>query len=536
MELKGESEISGDLVVEGTLVHPLANKKEDAMQLTVGGTLTVPAGGWLHANERSSLLDGNFVFMAYGGAAGPSGSQCSKAYGSISDPMDLGRYSNKAKYSLCKYSGYAGGLIKIATKHLVLNGTIAARGKGCSSGGTVNIKITGSGTVTGTGLIDVSTYSSGSDYRHYEQSGGGRISLTGYSSVSADIVERAKTDGWRGAPGPFYHQEVGQLPEVIVKSTGVATSEAAVAILIPAQVRRLAIYNVKVEVDVIDAADVLVIDDLDVMAKASDTRLTIKQASLKVSATPILASHRFTILVPNGDLNVQGNLTVTASNFITVKDDIAVTGLCTVYGTLTAQAGALDIDALVVSGGTVSQVNAALLNPSTIDNVLLEVSPSTKKAAAFNVNGNIEAGEVVVKKSCSLIAKSNVTIAKNCDLGGTLKLDSEGTTLTVGHTLALIEFGLIDVKGDIHALVVVTKGGSSVKTAKTTETQVANLQIEKGSTWTMAGGRIEAGEVNLAGELTTASESSRSSAAERRLTSPQRSFGSTRRDDSMIQA
>jgi hypothetical protein len=219
VELSGECQVAGNVVVEGILTHPSTADASDALIITVGGTLAVGGTGVVSATGKSAKKVNDLSYMSYGGTACGDDS-CSSPYGDISNPMDLGSMSRGgSRGSLCGESAGGGGLIVITTNHLALNGTISARGQGCSSGGTVNIKITDSGDVTGDGLIDASVQRMDMKYA-FEKAGGGRISLTGYGSASGEIISRANVAGlnkgvgtFSDTAGTFFYKSISDAPE-----------------------------------------------------------------------------------------------------------------------------------------------------------------------------------------------------------------------------------------------------------------------------------------------------------------------------------
>merc|ERR1719345_449568 len=157
------------------------------------------------------------------------------------------------------------------------------------------------------------------------------------------------------------------------------------------------------------------------------------------------------MLVPSGSLNVQGNLTVSTSNVVTIKQDLLVTGTCEVAGALKVETGGLEVKKTLAVTGTVMQQSAVLAEPSVIEKVML-----TKGTVTFY--SDVELGEVVVEKDTLLTIKSNLTVVANCDVSGSLVMDTASTTLHVGKTLAVLQYGKLTTKGDIVARYVVTRG------------------------------------------------------------------------------
>ena len=98
---------------------------------------------------------------------------------------------------------YGGGLIRIAAGSIELDGKITACGDTHSSGGGIHLELDG-GAVTGSGVVDVG----GKRLSAADNPGnGGRISITGYSSLSAELIANARLDGNRqGVPGTLFHR------------------------------------------------------------------------------------------------------------------------------------------------------------------------------------------------------------------------------------------------------------------------------------------------------------------------------------------
>ena len=109
----------------------------------------------------------------------------SSGYGDFQNPQELGSYYSN------QFTNYAGGRIKISAGSAEINGTISARGKGCGSGGSVNIDITNGGSIKGIGSLDVSV----SPYQTYGYGSGGRVAVSGYSQLSSAIARNVVLDG-----------------------------------------------------------------------------------------------------------------------------------------------------------------------------------------------------------------------------------------------------------------------------------------------------------------------------------------------------
>jgi hypothetical protein len=242
----------------GTITHAATSNTAATVQLRVTGVMTVDSGGQINADQRSiyyrSCPDwtAGAIWPSHGGR-GQDGSAggSNDVYGNFQAVDTLGQ-ANNGRYS----SGWAGGgLIRITAGSLVLNGAIRARGYAQSTGGGIGIVITG-GSVTGTGVLDVSV-DSGSTTNAYYRAGGGRISITGYSTISDAVVANALMDGSRwygsGAGTFFYQSRYAPFGNLLV-STSAFTASALTPIL--GAIELCNITEVRARVYVVTSLDV----------------------------------------------------------------------------------------------------------------------------------------------------------------------------------------------------------------------------------------------------------------------------------------
>ena len=120
-----------------------------------------------------------------------------------------------------KYNG--GGLVHVTAQSMQIEGNITARGYLGSSGGGINLKLTG-GALEGSGVLDVGVSwdgASASDASY--KAGGGRISISGYGSISEAVVANARMNGALSgsAPGTFLHTPQGSaVGHLVVRAVG----------------------------------------------------------------------------------------------------------------------------------------------------------------------------------------------------------------------------------------------------------------------------------------------------------------------------
>jgi hypothetical protein len=232
----------------GTLTHT-ANGTTQAHKLflEVGGNVTIVSGGKIDVNEKGYQGTGRNKSSGYGMGAGDPGAgggyggiggwtsatseDGGAAYGSVTEPTDLGSSGGSSNNA---YSRRGGGAVKIAVSGAMnLEGNILARGGagygggygGGSAGGSVWITTEN---LTGSGLIAVDGGSSNSASRAGSGSGG-RIALyytekSGYTgSMTAYGGTVGDTQAQRGSAGTIYLKGNTQTHgDLIIDNNGVS--------------------------------------------------------------------------------------------------------------------------------------------------------------------------------------------------------------------------------------------------------------------------------------------------------------------------
>jgi hypothetical protein len=234
--------VTGNVTIEsgGTVTHPATNIAANAIDLSVVGSVTVMNGGQINADQRSTYKRpcptygaAGAVYPSHGGRGQDGNIDVSNdVYGNFQAVDTLGQ----SNYGAFVGGRSGGGLVRITAGSLVLNGVIQARGYRSSTGGGIGIVITG-GSVTGSGVLDVSV-DSGSTTNQYYRAGGGRISVTGYNTISDAIVANARMDGSRwydSGAGTFYHRSSSDWGNLMVKTVrynpGTVTDESRTAVI-----------------------------------------------------------------------------------------------------------------------------------------------------------------------------------------------------------------------------------------------------------------------------------------------------------------
>lgn len=192
--------------LKGTLSHAITASKKQGIQLTVTGKVTVAKSANIDVSQKSSQTkscqSGCYIGTYAGVGASVSYSRSNVPFGSVSNPDDLGVYSS--------YHGYkGGGLVMITCGSMELEGSILARGQSTSSGGTVNIKVTG-GAVTGSGTIDVGVIDATNCGNIGYGGGGGRAAITGFGSIDQAVLDNVRMDGSRtctAGAGTLFHKQ-----------------------------------------------------------------------------------------------------------------------------------------------------------------------------------------------------------------------------------------------------------------------------------------------------------------------------------------
>ncbi len=235
------------LLVEGTVTHPVGDL--GGIHLTVDGATIVASGGVINVSERGGRgghRDGNpsvlgevpnaanlgwtvaKSLIASHGTPGFS-APASAVYGDPINPLTLGSGGGAADFAQYPIGGTGGGLVRLDTGSLELNGSILANGGHGymdgnwassfgfgGSGGSVNVTIR-NGPWTGTGQIRVD--GGGADPYPDQFAGFGRIAVQGHS-----------TNGFAGSLGPAgstYLAAFGQSGELRLGNTTVTNAPGA---------------------------------------------------------------------------------------------------------------------------------------------------------------------------------------------------------------------------------------------------------------------------------------------------------------------
>ena len=274
----------------------------------------------------------------------------------------------------------------------------------------MNIKITGNGDVRGSGIIDVGvvpyTYSG---YTYY--AGGGRMSITGYGSISADIIANARMDGQahtKGGAGTFYYKKGGAATGVVlVRSTFPATY--GTSIQGPAALAAMLVDDARVTYGNKDGSKLLRVTTLDLKA-GSKASITFDGQSVSLATQPTVGSGQI-LKVNQGSLSVAGGLEIPTSAGLDVQGNITVTGSARVSGTIDHATGTLKVTE-ELTWDTNDDI------PTAVECRSLVVTAGSKQTIR---------GGVVVSENCTIAAGASVNVrggvaAKVAEIDGTLAM------------------------------------------------------------------------------------------------------------------
>ena len=452
VSLAGFSNVSGNVTIEsgGVLSHPRTNDKAKTIDLRIGGGLKVERFGLIQANEMSSFSELS-SYGNYGGSYGDTG-----GYGDFRNPDDLGAY----------YGGqYAGGRIVVQTAWMKLDGSIEARGFYRGSGGTVNIQVRG-GEVSGNGKLDVSVRNGGSSTGG---GGGGRAAVTGYSKIHPTILRHVLLYGNHGtlsSPGTFFYK-----PACDPTFGHDAECHGNLAIRSPA-------FKPKYYTHVADSGEFNSWEFQNVKVKITGTSEDASVAAVAVSShtmihTELVVEQTLRVksdiaasqsIVVNGDLMVDGHVTVPLDCALEVKKSLTIEGDFRVDGRLTTDSGGR-----ILVGG----------------NVLLSKGQTFNRELIVNGNLGIQSGASVfnellqVGKTMTVQDGAKITCTYPTFRVGDLKVDGSmefsGAVATVDRDAT--------VSGVVYHALTDDK-------AKTVDLRV------KGGLWVKSGGRIHANEMS----------------------------------------
>jgi hypothetical protein len=197
---------------------------------SVGGT----AYTYDPATDKPTLTGGATVFSggSHGGVGGNLGGIVAATYGSPFDPNTPGGSGANAVGNNCSPCRSGGGVARVVTSSLVLDGKILANGQPDSSsgaGGSIRID---AGAISGGGEI----HADGGINDTNSSAGGGRVALyyqTNSIPTSRITAATLSTRNTIGAPGTVYLRQVDAgnaklFDELIVDNLGLATSFSTV--------------------------------------------------------------------------------------------------------------------------------------------------------------------------------------------------------------------------------------------------------------------------------------------------------------------
>ena len=202
-------------------------------------------GSWQNGNGGLPRRNGNVTYGttsdvynggSYGGLGGIYTGNVNGSYGDMTDPNDLGSGGSGHPNYTGNYGGNGGGLIRLKTGMLTLNGSIVADGvggsanNGAGSGGGIRLDV---GSLTGSGTI----YARGgaSNSSSYGSGGGGRIAVYYDTNVlpTANILASGGKSGdgsnsaRNGGAGTIYLKDNAKTkPELVINNGGIATSRS----------------------------------------------------------------------------------------------------------------------------------------------------------------------------------------------------------------------------------------------------------------------------------------------------------------------
>jgi len=334
----------GLLEIDG---HPLMNTNQGGAAVLYISSLDLQAGGQLNSDGLGFGGGPGFQSNTGGTYGGIGGGNTKSAYGSLTNPVNLGSQG----------AARGGGAIIISsTGTVTLNGTISANGLSTSyggSGGTVNISCTaiaGSSTIRVNG--GASTFGGG----------GGRIAIKLSSGTSFDSLSFEAFGGstsFDGAAGTIYLEDANDganKGELIIDNNGTSTA-ANIATNISSSVTDTSVGIIKI---VDNSAAKLTIDQGgSLISTGSGTTLTIGTGTTFTNnGTLTLGGITFT---NNGTFNLGSNSLVTYTG---QSDDSSVTILTgTAYqnigftndGTVFSHGMALDVNGnITITAGTLS--------------------------------------------------------------------------------------------------------------------------------------------------------------------------------------
>jgi hypothetical protein len=452
--LGGSMTVFGSLNITGSLTHPLTSSAASGVLLVVSNQLVVSPGASINVDQKSSFSNsGPSTMGAYGGNAimGPNSNYpVGSVYGDFMNPQDLGSfYSNFNLH-------YAGGRISIQAESAVISGTLSARGLGSASGGSINIQITGGTPLLGDGLLDVSVSSTQSGFN---TAGGGRIAISGYTTISPTMLRRVNLAGGGGAGcGTLYLKSVlASAPELVVSCENAAT-QTLTPINLPSSFTAfdsitVAGTHVRLSISVpLIVGSVQRLSGSRLVVQGS-TGLTVLRGPLNVVSSQLVVS---------GGLDVRSSVNINAQSTLDVAGTVYVDGNFIAAGSLAGRSGGAmvvtqtltssatnTISAPLQVGNLILEANSLVLNSAFTSTSLVSSVVSGTSTLSLNARSSF-AGSLEVTRSATLIIDAPVLVSGSLSLAGigTHDLTSNAGSafqLSVGDLLAIPSSGRINV-------------------------------------------------------------------------------------------
>jgi hypothetical protein len=364
---------------------------------------------------------------------GHSGSE----YGEITNPVALGKRTQKPSWW---GSENAGGLVVIDCGSLELDATarIEAKGAGCASGGSINIKLKAGGAVLGSGVLDVGVTSHTANQQRF--AGGGRVAVLDYGSITSGILENVVLDGQSrhgSGAGTLFHRKKGEVGNVVVRSS--FTPHPRTLVDGPASLVKLNVDNTKVVYEVPENSGTLSVTTL-VQSKSSSLKTMASLVSVDKVTVPGTSYLDVTGGATASMLDVaKGGTLHVYSALVDIDDATKVdgsaelgnglqTGSLSVGGNLVVSAGAVDCDTTMVVSGTAdikAGVNTNSLSVSA-DATLDVRSGAVTVATETEIVGELDLWDTVSVSTNTCVVSGNV-IARGGKLAATNAMTISGT-------------------------------------------------------------------------------------------------------------
>jgi len=282
------------------------------------------------------------------------------------------------------------------------------------------------------------------------------MSITGYGSISDDIIANARMDGQahqKGGAGTFYYHKGGDATGVVlVRSTFPATY--GTSIQGPAALAAMLVDDALVTYGNKDGSKLLQVTKLDLKAGSKAT-ITFAGQSVSLATQPTVGSG--TILKVNrGSLSVAGGLEIPTSAGLHVQGSITVTGSARVSGTIDHATGTLKVTkeltwdtnvdirtavecgSLVVTAGSKQTIRGG---------VVVSENYTIAAGASVNVRGGIAAKAAEIDGTLTMFG-GRIVVSGSMRVSGTLTHHETSSThetidMQVAGTLTLTKSGVI---------------------------------------------------------------------------------------------